>query len=362
MPRPIKAIIHMASLRHNLAAMRKLAAGRTLWAVVKANAYGHGLERAVRAFTQADGLAMIDISDIEKARSYGWTKRILLLQGFFRKEDLAIIEHFGAEAVVHNEEGIRLLEQCAPFGELKIHIKINSGMNRFGFRPKEEATVRRRLEAIRGVTVMGIVTHFANACPDFDYGGPVSVKEQMERLGPLAKRKNGACFANSAATIWLPEVGGDAVRVGISLYGISPEPAISSQTLGIKPAMTLISEILAIQTISPGESVGYCSRFTANRPSRIGVVACGFADGYLRSMPQGSPVYVEGKMAPIVGNIAMDVMMVDLTDIDEAHVGSAVELWGRHVAVTDLATRAGTIAAELLCAIAPRVPFEEDNS
>ena len=235
-------------------------------------------------------------------------------------------------------------------------------MNRFGFRPKEEATVRRRLEAIRGVTVMGIVTHFANACPDFDYGGPVSVKEQMEQLGPLAKRKNGACFANSAATIWLPEVGGDAVRVGISLYGISPEPAISSQTLGIKPAMTLSSEILAIQTISPGESVGYCSRFTANRPSRIGVVACGFADGYLRSMPQGSPVYVEGKMAPIVGNIAMDVMMVDLTDIDEAHVGSAVELWGWHVAVTDLATRAGTIAAELLCAIAPRVPFEEDNS
>ena len=362
MPRPIKATIHMGSLRHNLAAMKKLANGRTLWAVVKANAYGHGLERAVRAFTEADGLAMIDIVDIERARSYGWTKRILLLQGFFRKDDLGIIERLGAETVVHNEEGIRLLEESAPFNDLKVHIKINSAMNRFGFRPQEEAAIRERLNAIHGVTVMGIMTHFANACPDFDYGGPVSVKEQIERLGALAKRQSGACFANSAATIWLPEVGGDAVRVGISLYGISPEPAISSETLGIKPAMTLSSEILAIQTIEPGESVGYCSRFTATRPSRIGVVACGFADGYLRGMPQGSPVYVEGKIAPIVGNIAMDVMMVDLTDIENAHVGSSVELWGRHIAVTDLAMRAGTIAAELICAVAPRVPIEEDDN
>lgn len=362
MPRPIKATIHMGSLRHNLQSMRKLAGKRMLWAVVKADAYGHGLERAVRAFEEADGLAIIDIFDIERARRFGWKKRLLLLQGFFKPQDLPMIEANDAETVVHNEEGIRLLQQFAPFKNLKVHIKINSGMNRFGFRPEEEARVRATLSSIAGVTLMGIMTHFANACPEWDYGGPVSVKEQMQNLGELARRQTGACFANSAATIWLPQVAGDAVRVGISLYGVSPEPAIASRTLNIKPAMTLSSEILAIQNIRPGESVGYCSRFTAQRPSRIGVVACGFADGYLRGMPQGSPVYVEGHMAPIVGNIAMDVMMVDLTDTPQAHVGSTVELWGEHIAVADLATRAGTIAAELLCAVAPRVPFCEDEN
>lgn len=360
--RPIKATIHMNSLRHNVAKMKELANGRFLWAVAKADAYGHGLERVIGAFSEADGLAIIDIADIERARRAGWTKPILLLQGFFDEEGLAVIEKHEAEVVIHNEESLAILEQQAPFKELKVHIKINSGMNRFGFLPKEEPKVRQKLQSIEGVKVMGVVTHFANSCPKFDYGGPVSVKEQMQRLGEIATRKEGACFANSAALLWLPECGGDAVRAGISLYGISPEPGISSDSLGLKPAMTLSSKILAIQTIAPGEAVGYCSRFIAQRESRIAVVACGFADGYMRGTAQGTPVWVEGQFASIVGNIAMDVMTIDVTDIPEAKVGSDVELWGEHIHVEDLAARAGTIAAEITCALTKRVPVVTDEN
>lgn len=361
MPRPIKAVIHMGSLRHNVQQMKAKIGNRALWAVAKAEAYGHGLERVVRAFEEADGLALIDMIDIERARAAGWAKRILMLQGPYTAEDLETIEQFDAETVIHNDAGIAMIREKAPFKALKVHIKLNSGMNRFGFSPEEENRVRQSLQSIEGVVVMGVMTHFANACPDFDYGGPVSVKEQMHRLGDIGKRIEGACFANSAAALWLPECGGDSVRVGISLYGISPEPSVSSESLGIKPAMTLSSKIIAVQHVAPGDAVGYCSRFVAQRPSRIGVVACGFADGYIRTMPQGSPVYVEGKFAPIVGNIAMDVMMIDLTDIPDADVGSDVELWGKHLPITELALRSGTIAAEMTCAITRRVKVVESQ-
>ena len=361
MPRPIAATIHMGALRHNLQRMRQAAAGRTLWAVVKANAYGHGLLRAVRAFEQADGLALIDLCDAQKVREHGWMKRILLLEGFFDETDIPLLEKFDIETIVHNRHMIELLKANAPYHSLKVHIKINSGMNRLGFLPSEEEWVRSELSGIKGVEVMGVVTHFANAEPTYGSNNPATVSIQLSRMGEIAPCPEHLCMANSAATLWQNDVKGDAVRAGVALYGASPDSHYTSEDLDIRPAMTLAAKILAIQNVPAGEAIGYGSRFVTHRPSRIAVVACGYADGYPRSTPDGTPTYVEGKIAPIAGAISMDMLTIDVTDIPEAKLGSRVELWGNHISVNEIARRCGTIGYELLCAIALRVPIVEDE-
>ena len=361
MPRPIAATIHMGALRHNLQRMREAAKGRTLWAVVKANAYGHGLLRAARAFEEADGLALIDLCDAQKVREQGWTKRILLLEGFFDESDLPLLEKFDIETIVHNRHMIEILKAHSPFKSLKVHIKINSGMNRLGFLATEEEGVRAELEAIEGVRVMGVVTHFANAEPTYEADKPATVSLQLSRMRQIEPRPEHLCMANSAATLWQDDVKGDAVRAGVALYGASPDSHYTSEDLDIRPAMTLSAKILAIQNVPAGEAIGYGSRFVTHRDSRIAVVACGYADGYPRSTPDGTPTYVEGKIAPIAGAISMDMLTIDVTDVPEARLGSEVELWGRHIPVNEVAKRCGTIRYELLCAIALRVPIVEDE-
>lgn len=353
MPRPIFAEIDLEALRDNLAVMRAKAGDRALWAVVKANAYGHGLKNAVRAFADADGLATIDLCDAQSARAHGWKKRILLLEGFFDAADIPLLEELKVETVVHSPWQIEQLRAAAP-GDVRVHVKVNSGMNRLGFRPKDAPAAAAELEAIPGVRVMDYVTHFANAESNSEEK-PVPVSRQLEALGELARGR--ACLANTGAILFHPDVGGQAVRAGVALYGVSPDDAVSSETLGVRPAMTLGARIIAVQNVSPGEAVGYGSRWKAARPSRIAVVACGYADGYPRSMPDGAPVWVEGRIAPLAGAVSMDMLTIDVTDVPEAQVGSRVELWGRHIPVNDLARRCGTIGYELLCALARRVPF-----
>lgn len=355
MPRPISAEIDLSALKHNLAKVREAAAGRGVWAVVKANAYGHGLENAVRAFADADGLATIDLCDAERARRAGWTKRILLLEGFFDEDDIEPLQALGVETVVHSLWQIDILRKH-PLNDVRVHIKVNSGMNRLGFLPVEASAVYDMLSAIPGVTVMGVVTHFANAEPSYSAERPASVGKQLARMGRLARGAAAACMANSAAILFHPEVGGDAVRAGVALYGVSPDAHVSSEALGLIPAMTLSAKIIAIQEIAPGEAVGYGSRWVAKRPSRIAVVACGYADGYPRSMPDGAPTWVEGRIAPIAGSVSMDMLEIDVTDIPQAQLGSKVELWGRHLPVNQVAAACGTIGYELICALARRVP------
>lgn len=361
MPRPITAAIHMGALRHNLQVMREAAKGRTLWAVVKANAYGHGLLRAARAFERADGLALIDLCDAQKLRENGWKKRILLLEGFFDETDIALLEKYDIETIVHNRHMIDMLKAHAPYTSLKVHIKINSGMNRLGFLPTEESSVSEELKAIEGVQVMGAVTHFANAEPTYGIEKPATVSVQLSRMGQMSPQPEHLCMANSAATLWHDEVKGDAVRAGVALYGASPDSHYASDDLGIIPAMTLSAKILAIQNVPAGEAIGYGSRFVTRRDSRIAVVACGYADGYPRSTPDGTPTYVEGQIAPIAGAISMDMLTIDVTDIPQAQLGSVVELWGKHISVNEVAARCGTIGYELMCAIALRVPIVEDE-
>lgn len=356
MPRPIFAEIDLNALRHNLGVMRQKAEGRAVWAVVKANAYGHGLENAVTAFADADGLALIDLSDAELARRCRWGKRLLLLEGFFDESDIEPMQALKVETVIHSPWQIELLRKHG-VKDVRCHIKVNSGMNRLGFLPVEVNTVYDQLTAIPGVRVMDVVTHFANAEPTYSPESPVSVERQLSRMGRLARGEAAACMANSAAILFHPEVGGEAVRAGVALYGVSPDAHVSSEELGIIPAMTLTAKIIAIQEIPAGESVGYGSRWTAKRPSRIAVVACGYADGYPRSMPDGSPVWVEGQTAPLAGAVSMDMLEIDVTDVPAAKLGSRVELWGRHLPVNRVAACCGTIGYELICALARRVPI-----
>lgn len=358
MSRPISVSIHLNALQHNLERLREAAQGRTLWAVVKANAYGHGLENAVKGFAQADGLALIELREAQRARAAGWSKRILLLEGFFDADDVARLEELEVEPVVHSHWQIDLL-RLAHLSHLKVHLKINSGMNRLGFQPEQADDVIGEINAIGGVEVVDVVTHFANAeCP-FEGEGPATVARQLERMEPLLV-SHAACMANSAATLLHPQVGGIGVRAGIVLYGVSPDADISSEELGLKPAMTLSAKIIALRDVAVGESVGYGSRWTAGRPSRLAVVACGYADGYPRSMPDGAPCWINGQIAPIAGAVSMDMLTIDVTDVPDVQVGCRVELWGEHIAVNDLAARCGTIGYELLCAVASRVPVISD--
>lgn len=354
MPRPIEAVIDRGAFRHNLQVLRKKAGERFLWAVSKANSYGHGLEQLLPSLELADGLAVLDISEAELARKSGWKKAIFLIEGFFDESDLSIVEEYDLEILLHSYWQIEALKKFPFQRRIRVHIKINSGMNRLGFSPQSAASIYSLLSGIEKLELSGLVTHFANAEADYPPYGVCTVKEQMSRFQSLGDLPN--CFANSAAILWHPEVQGNAVRAGIALYGVSPSAKISSEDLGLIPVMTLRSKILAIQEIARGEAIGYGSRYTCKNPEKIAVVACGYADGYPRQTQENRYVIIRGKKAPIVGNISMDMMTVNIDAIPEATVGDEVELWGRQLAVNDVAALHDSIGYELLANLNERVP------
>jgi len=359
MPRPIRATIDLAALRHNLGRARTQAGARKVWAVVKADAYGHGIERAVRAFAAADGLAMLDLDEAQRARDAGWRKPILLLEGFFEPRDLDTVAELGLTSVVHQREQVDMLMSYAASRPLHVYVKLQTGMHRLGF-GGDAMQVVQRLQGTARVHIEALMTHFANA--DRPHAGPSDVVEQMQEFAAATKGWPGAvCLANSAALFLRPEVKGEAVRPGIALYGATPRAGLPSAQLGLRAAMTLRARVLAVQQLRAGDTVGYGSRWVAQRASRIGVVACGYADGYPRAAPDGTPVWVGGARAPLVGRVSMDMITVDLTETPQADVGAQVELWGEHVPIDEVAERAGTVGYELMCALARRVPVDETD-
>jgi alanine racemase len=361
MPRPIHALIDLAALRANLERARAAAAGRRVWAVVKANAYGHGIERAVRAFAEADGLALLDLAEAERARAAGWTRPILLLEGCFEPADLVAAQRLGLTCVVHGEEQLRMLELANLPAPVDCLLKLNTGMNRMGFRPELAARARQRLLEAPAARLVSSMTHFANADRAAGAVGPVSFEAQLaEYRRAVAGWPEEQCVANSAALFLHPEAGGAAVRPGIALYGASPDTTVATRdALGLAAGMQLCSVLIGVQELRAGESVGYGSRYTAPRDLRLGVVACGYADGYPRVAGDGAPVAVEGVEVPLIGRVSMDMLTVDLTRVPQARVGSAVELWGGQIDIDRVAACAGTVGYELMCALAPRVPVRE---
>lgn len=351
MPRPIRAVIRTDALAHNLHAARAAAPGARIWAVVKANAYGHGIERAHSGLQAADGFALLDFDEAARLRQCGWAGPILLLEGFFDSTDIASIGAMRLTPMLHNDEQISMLEHARLEAPIDVFIKINTGMNRLGFRPDRFASIVARLKAMPQIASITPATHFADA--DTSRG----IGEQLGAFDRVAHQAPGkATLSNSAAILEYPNAHRAWVRAGILLYGASPFADRSAHSLGLRPAMSLNSEIIATQTLEAGETVGYGSTFTASRAMRIGVVACGYADGYPRHAPNGTPVWIDGAICSVAGRVSMDMIMVDLTNAPHAHVGSPAQLWGEHVPIDDVAHAAKTVGYELMCALAARVP------
>lgn len=368
MPRPIEALVHVDALAHNLARARAAAGDARVFAVVKANAYGHGIERAFPGLRGADGFALLDLAEAERLRALDWRGPILLLEGVFEARDLELCSRLDLWHVVHDEAQIDWLAAHKTHRGHRVFLKMNSGMNRLGFTPAAFRAAWVRLNALPQVDEVTLVTHFANA--DTDTDGPATFASQVRAFADATHDLPGErSLANSAATLRHAAVAGvtaDWVRAGILCYGSAPDhPAHDAAHWGLRPTMTLRTRLIATQTLAAGDAVGYGSRYVAAAPMRVGIAACGYADGYPRHAPgdtaAGTPVLVDGVRCRTVGRVSMDMLAVDLTPVPAAGVGSEVTLWGEgprgsRLPIDEVAHAAGTIGYELMCAVAARVP------
>lgn len=373
MPRPIQATIHAEALRHNLARVRRAAPDARVWAVVKANAYGHGIERVFEGLRGADGFALLDLEEARRVRALGWRGPILLLEGVFELRDLELCSRLDLWHTVHCDEQIDMLATHKTNVPHRVFLKMNSGMNRLGFTPQRYRAAWTRLNALPQVDEISLMTHFSDA------DGARGTAEQMAIFAEVTRDLPGErTLSNSAATLRHSvaatnasghpdtQVASDWVRPGIAVYGSAPDfPAHHATDWDLQPGMTLASKIIATQDLEAGATIGYGSTFVADRPMRIGVVACGYADGYPRACSTGTPVLVNGVRTRMVGRVSMDMLTVDLTPVTDAGVvagfGSAATLWGRAangtvLGIDEVARCAGTVGYELMCALAPRVP------
>ncbi len=362
MPRPVHATIHADALRQNLARAKSAAPDARVWAVVKANAYGHGIERVFEALQAADGFALLDLGEAERVRKLGWRGPVLLLEGAFDARDLELCSRLDLWHTVHCEEQIDLLAAHKTHAPHRVFLKMNSGMNRLGFTPQRYRAAWMRINALPQVQEVSLMTHFSDA------DGTPGVAAQLAVFEAASAELPGErSLCNSAALLRHGRIahealGSDWVRPGIAIYGSAPDyPEHDADFWGLQPAMTLAAKIIAVQELQPGDTVGYGSGFVAERSMRIGVVACGYADGYPRLCPTGTPVLIGSVRSRSIGRISMDMMTVDLGPAPQAGFGSEVTLWGRSstgsvLEIDEVAHCAGTLGYELMCALAQRVP------
>lgn len=352
MPRQTVARIHLDNLRHNFRLACDRAGSARTMAVVKADGYGHGIERVATALSEDTGhYAVACLEEATALRDAGLTQPVLLMQGVHQAQDLPLCEAEGFTVVVHHEHQLAWLE--ASDARPRVWLKVNTGMNRLGFAPDEIAGICQRLRA-SGITVTGAMTHFA--CADDE--ARARTKEQTTlfeqataSVAPLVRS-----VANSAAHFRPEQPMYDWTRPGIMLYGSSPMLGYRGPDLGLKATMTLESRLIAIRQLAPGQAVGYGESWRAAGPTTMGMVCIGYGDGYPRHAPNGTPVWVRGVRAPLIGRVSMDMLAVDLTGVDGAATGDPVELWGTNISVDEVAAYAGTISYELLTGVTRRVP------
>lgn len=366
MPRPILATIHPQALRHNLEQVRKAAPDAKLMCMVKANAYGHGLEHAFAGLRAADGFAVLEIAEAQRLRAMDWRGPILLIEGVFEPRDLEMCSRLGLWHTVHCDRQIDWLAAHKTQVPHRVFLKMNSGMNRLGFTPERFRSAYARLNALTQVEEISFITHFSDA------DGPRGTAHQravFERATHDLPGERTLC--NSAASLLEASdehLRGDWVRPGIVLFGSSPDyPAHTAQDWNLQPAMTLSAQVIGTQQLQAGDTVGYGSTFTATGPMHIGVVSCGYADGYPRLCGTDTPVLVNGVRTRLLGRVSMDMLCVDLTLVPGAGLGSEVVLWGKSprtgamLSIDEVAAAAGTVGYELMCAVAARVPIVNDE-
>jgi alanine racemase len=354
MARPIQAQIDLSAMENNFRVARRATSARIM-SVIKADGYGHGLLHAAGAFAATDGYALLDIRDALRLREAGFRQTILLLEGFFDAEELPLIAKHDLSCVIHNAAQIALLDVYPGRGTLNVWLKVNSGMNRLGFAPQQVAQAMEQLRRHPAVHEITLMTHFANADGERGVAEPLALFNEIAAPYRVARS-----LANSAALLRYPATHADWVRPGIMLYGASPfspnmGEQLSAKQFGLKPAMTLSSRIIATQQLRAGDEVGYGAMFRAQHAMRIGIVACGYADGYPRHAPNGTPILVDGQRTITLGRVSMDMLFADLSGLPNADVGSHVVLWGEGLPIEEVALAAGTVSYELMCGLAKRV-------
>lgn len=367
MSRPIRARIDLSALQHNLSVVRRHVPACRVWAVIKANAYGHGALRVAHALAGgegADGFALVELETAIALRQSGIRQPVLMMEGFYQAEELALYAQHDLQPVIHTLAQLQAFCEADLAAPMPLHLKLNTGMNRLGLNADELDFAFSRLEACGHAGPVTLMTHFADA------DEPRGIAAQLAHFEAMrGGRDVSISVANSAALLRFPrQVGGegDWVRPGIMLYGASPFPAMESAgQLNLRPVMTLESELIAVRDLQQDDRIGYAGNFVAKEPMRVGVVACGYGDGYPRHAPTGTPVLVDGARTCTLGRVSMDKICVDLTGLPAAKVGSTVTLWGlagaARLDADEVATAAGTVSYELFCALAGRVPVVEEN-
>ncbi|MCB1554044.1 MAG: alanine racemase [Xanthomonadales bacterium] len=360
MSRPTSACIDLDALRRNLLRIRELAPRSRVMAVVKADGYGHGLERVAHALEGADAFGVAAISDAERLRAAGIAKRIVLLSGFVEPGDLPLLQRLRLDTVVHHESQLAMLEAASLLpdqGRIQAWLKLNTGMNRLGFPADAAGAAHARLRALPIVgDEICLMTHLARS-DEFDSAFTL---EQCARFELATAALDGPrSLANSAAVLGWPQTHADWVRPGGALFGLSVVAGRPASEFGLEAVMTLGTRVIAVNSVEPGAAVGYGGGFVADRPMRIAITAIGYGDGYPRLAPSGSPVVVRGVRTRTVGRVSMDLLAIDVTALPEVQVGDRVELWGKQLPVEEVAAAAGTISYELTCGITRRVRFME---
>tara|TARA_B110000003_G_scaffold105_1_gene138 strand:+ start:328 stop:1401 length:1074 start_codon:yes stop_codon:yes gene_type:complete len=351
--RPLEAIIDTQALIYNLNRARAYSSHSKVMSVLKANAYGHGLIEVARALNQSEGFSVLSLTEAIELREFGFNQEILMLEGFFDKYEVSIAAKLDIGVTLHNQDQLNLILEGKPKKPIDIHLKVNTGMNRLGFLPKDLPGIMKVITPSPFIGKIVLMTHFANA------DEAIGISSQMKVFNTIKNDQLERSVANSAALIRYPESRLEWVRPGIMLYGASPFENIAAKELNLEPVMTLKSKIIAIQSIKKGESVGYGSSFFAETPMKIGIVACGYADGYPRHAVTGTPVMVNSILTSTLGRVSMDMLYVNITHLKDVGIGSDVELWGKNVPVDSVAQKSGTVGYELLCSISStkRVPL-----
>lgn len=360
MSRATSATIHLGALRENFARLKELAGNARVMAVVKADGYGHGLERVARALHQADAFGVACIADGQRLRAAGMAQRIVVLSGIDEAADIAEMHRLALESAIHHQAQIDWLAADTNPRPLRVWLKMDTGMHRLGFPPDQVHAARSRLLALPNVDPdVGLMTHFANS-DEFDDPQTADQIACFETL--VAGLPGEKSLSNSAAVLGWPQARGQWVRPGGLLYGLSVVAGKSGSDFGFRPAMTLASKLVAINRVKRGEAIGYAATWKCPEDMDIGVIQIGYGDGYPRSASAGTPVLVNGRRAPIVGRVSMDLITVDLRGHADARIGDPVVLWGSGLPVEEVAAHAGTIGYELVCGMTRRVRFLEDNN